>query len=78
MYKWKCVLCQNELMGLDTFRKHFEEVHKQPPKYICMECNKVFESDYNFKRHMSCHRNEFKFKYEKQFPFKKKNILIYS
>lgn len=28
-----------------------------------MECSKVFESYYNFKRHMSAHRNKFKYKY---------------
>ncbi|XP_044729458.1 zinc finger protein 616-like [Chrysoperla carnea] len=62
--KWFCIKCDNkiEVGTIKDLKNHWFDVHKAPPKYQCIVCDKVYEKFEIFRKHINAHRDKYKYK----------------
>lgn len=60
-YPWLCADCDEKPPNMIALRTHHQTVHNQMPKYVCVECPKVYSKYYGFISHVRCHRYHLKF-----------------
>lgn len=60
-YPWLCSDCDEKPTSMMALRTHHQTVHNQMPKYVCVECPKVYTKYYGFITHVRCHRYHLKF-----------------
>ncbi|GLV41602.1 deformed wings [Carabus blaptoides fortunei] len=60
-YPWMCVECNEKLSNMMDLRNHHQTVHNQLPKYVCVECPKIYTKYYGFISHVRCHRYHLRF-----------------
>lgn len=60
-YPWLCADCDEKPLTMAALRTHHQTVHNQMPKYVCVECPKVYTKYYGFISHVRCHRYHLKF-----------------
>ncbi|XP_015123948.1 zinc finger protein 260 [Diachasma alloeum] len=73
-YPWLCTDCNDKLPSLESLENHHNVVHIQRPKYMCVQCCKIFEKYPAFLSHVKRHKNKSKFSCEdcgKSFVHKK-------
>lgn len=61
-HPWLCTDCNDKLPSLEMLEEHHETVHNQQPKYMCVQCCKVYDKYYGFLTHVKRHKNASKFK----------------
>ncbi|XP_075235960.1 uncharacterized protein LOC142333045 [Lycorma delicatula] len=61
---WVCCDCTEELPNVEALREHHNVVHKQPPRYMCSQCTKVYTQFHCFNTHIKRHRNLVKYSCE--------------
>ncbi|XP_020281733.1 zinc finger protein 660-like [Pseudomyrmex gracilis] len=62
-YSWLCTDCNETLPSLVSLVEHHEKVHNQPPKYMCVQCSKVYDKYQGFVTHVKRHGKQDKEKY---------------
>ncbi|KAK0098679.1 hypothetical protein PV326_005090 [Microctonus aethiopoides] len=60
-YPWLCTDCNDKLPSFQMLEKHHQSVHNQQPKYMCVQCCKVYDKYYGFLTHVKRHKNKLKF-----------------
>ncbi|XP_074109586.1 LOW QUALITY PROTEIN: uncharacterized protein LOC141534249 [Cotesia typhae] len=60
-YPWLCTDCNDKLSSLEMLEKHHKIVHNQQPKYMCVQCCKVYEKYYGFLTHIKRHKIKSKY-----------------
>lgn len=61
-YPWMCVECDEKLNSMVELRNHHQTVHNQIPKYVCVECPKMYTKYYGFISHVRFHRKYLRFR----------------
>lgn len=62
-YSWLCTDCNETLPSLAGLVEHHANAHNQSPKYMCMQCSKVYDKYQGFVTHVKRHGKQDKEKY---------------
>lgn len=60
-YSWQCCECLHSYSSADELREHFATAHKQPARFSCNECPKVYSKYNMFIGHVRFHKPMLRF-----------------